>query len=53
VRGAVPLAIVITLLVEMITSLPGIGSLIVISQRQFRSSEVYGCWPLLGSWGLF
>ena len=51
VRGAVPLAIVITLLVEMITSLPGIGSLIVISQRQFRSSEVYGLLALVGLMG--
>ena len=46
--GAVPLAIIITLLVEMITSLPGIGSLIVLSQRQFRSSEVYGLLVLVG-----
>jgi ABC-type nitrate/sulfonate/bicarbonate transport system permease component len=48
IRGAVPLAIIITLLVEMITSLPGIGSLIVLSQRQFRSSEVYGLLVLVG-----
>jgi ABC-type nitrate/sulfonate/bicarbonate transport system permease component len=51
VRSAVPLAIVITLLVEMITSLPGIGSLIVLSQRQFRSSEVYGLLVLVGLMG--
>jgi ABC-type nitrate/sulfonate/bicarbonate transport system permease component len=53
VRGAVPLAIIITLLVEMITSLPGIGSLIVISQRQFRSSEVYGLLIVAGLIGFF
>ena len=47
-RGAVPLAIIITLLVEMLTSLPGIGSLIVISQRQFRSAEVYGLLIVVG-----
>jgi ABC-type nitrate/sulfonate/bicarbonate transport system permease component len=51
VRGAVPLAIIITLLVEMITSLPGIGSLIVLSQRQFRSAEVYGLLVLVGLLG--
>jgi ABC-type nitrate/sulfonate/bicarbonate transport system permease component len=51
VRGAVPLAIIITLLVEMITSLPGIGSLIVLSQRQFRSAEVYGLLVLVGLMG--
>jgi ABC-type nitrate/sulfonate/bicarbonate transport system permease component len=48
VRSAVPLAIVITLLVEMLTSLPGIGSLIVISQRQFHSAEVYGLLIVVG-----
>jgi ABC-type nitrate/sulfonate/bicarbonate transport system permease component len=51
VRSAVPLAIVITLLVEMVTSLPGIGSLIVISQRQFHSSEVYGLLVVVGFMG--
>jgi len=51
VRGAVPLAIIITLLVEMITSLPGVGSLIVISQRQFRSADVYGLLVLVGLMG--
>jgi ABC-type nitrate/sulfonate/bicarbonate transport system permease component len=48
IRSAIPLAIIITLLVEMITSLPGIGSLIVISQRQFHSAEVYGLLVVVG-----
>lgn len=48
VRSAVPLAIIITLLVEMLTSLPGIGSLIVVSQRQFHSAEVYGLLAVVG-----
>jgi ABC-type nitrate/sulfonate/bicarbonate transport system permease component len=52
VRIAIPLAIIITLLVEMLTSLPGIGSLIVTSQRQFRSAEVYGLLALVGFFGL-
>ena len=47
-RIAVPLAIIITLLVEMITMLPGIGSLIVTAQRDFRSAEVYGLLVLVG-----
>jgi ABC-type nitrate/sulfonate/bicarbonate transport system permease component len=51
VREALPLAIIITLLVEMLTSLPGIGSLIVISQRQFRSAEVYGLLVVVGTVG--
>jgi ABC-type nitrate/sulfonate/bicarbonate transport system permease component len=48
VRVAVPLAIIITLLVEMVTMLPGIGSLIVTAQRDFRSAEVYGLLVLVG-----
>ena len=48
VRVAVPLAIIITLLVEMITMLPGIGSLIVTAQRDFRSADVYGLLVLVG-----
>ncbi|MBN8900976.1 MAG: hypothetical protein J0H57_08075, partial [Rhodospirillales bacterium] len=50
-RVAVPLGIIITLLVEMLTSLPGIGSLIVISQRQFRSADVYGLLVVVGLMG--
>jgi ABC-type nitrate/sulfonate/bicarbonate transport system permease component len=52
VRIAIPLAIIITLLVEMLTSVPGIGSLIVTSQRQFRPAEVYGLLVLVGILGL-
>jgi ABC-type nitrate/sulfonate/bicarbonate transport system permease component len=52
VRIAIPLTIIITLLIEMLTSLPGIGSLIVTSQRQFRSAEVYGMLVLVGILGL-
>jgi ABC-type nitrate/sulfonate/bicarbonate transport system permease component len=51
IRVAVPLAIIITLLVEMLTSLPGIGSLIVTSQRQYRSAEVYGLLMVVGLMG--
>jgi ABC-type nitrate/sulfonate/bicarbonate transport system permease component len=52
VRIAIPLAIIITLLVEMLTSVPGVGSLIVTSQRQFRPAEVYGLLVLVGILGL-
>jgi ABC-type nitrate/sulfonate/bicarbonate transport system permease component len=51
VRVAIPLAIIMTLLIEMLTSLQGIGSLIVTSQRQFRSAEVYGLLALVGVFG--
>jgi len=50
-RVAIPLGIVITLLVEMLTSLPGIGSLIVDAQRKFRSADVYGLLVVVGLMG--
>lgn len=50
-RVAIPLGIVITLLVEMLTSLPGVGSLIVVAQRQFRSADVYGLLVVVGLMG--
>ena len=48
---AIPLAIVVTLLVEMLTSLPGIGALMIRSQRNFQSSEVYALLVLVGLFG--
>lgn len=52
IRVAIPMTIIIVLLVEMLTGLPGIGALIVGSQRQFRSAEVYGLLSLIGLIGL-
>ena len=51
VRVAVPLAIIITLLVEMLTLVPGIGSLIVRVQREYQSAQVYGLLVLGGMLG--
>jgi ABC-type nitrate/sulfonate/bicarbonate transport system permease component len=51
VRVAVPLAIIITLLVEMLTLVPGIGSLIVRAQREYQSAQVYGLLVLVGILG--
>src|SRR6185295_19037187 len=51
VRNAIPLAIVVTLLVEMLTSLPGIGALMIRSQRNFQSSEVYALLVMVGLFG--
>jgi ABC-type nitrate/sulfonate/bicarbonate transport system permease component len=48
VRVAVPLAIIMTLLVEMVTMLPGVGSLIVAAQRHYQSAAVYGLLVLIG-----
>ena len=48
VRIALPLSIIVTLLVEMVTMLPGVGSLIVSAQREYRSADVYGLLVLIG-----
>jgi ABC-type nitrate/sulfonate/bicarbonate transport system permease component len=50
-RTALPLAIVVTLLVEMLTLLPGIGSLIIRAQRDFQSAQVYGLLVVIGVFG--
>lgn len=42
IRVAAPIALVITLLVEFLTQVPGLGGLIATSQRTFRSAQVYG-----------
>ena len=43
-RIAIPLGIIITLLVEMLTSLPGVGSLIVIASGNFVPQKSMACW---------
>jgi ABC-type nitrate/sulfonate/bicarbonate transport system permease component len=48
VRVAVALAIVITLLIEIFTSLPGIGVLMVQGQRNYNSAQVFGLLALVG-----
>lgn len=42
VRVAAPVALTITLLVEILTQVGGVGALIAVSQRNFLSSRVYG-----------
>jgi ABC-type nitrate/sulfonate/bicarbonate transport system permease component len=51
IRVAIPLTIILALLVEMLTSLPGIGALMIQSQRNFQSSEVYALLVLVGLFG--
>ena len=41
----------VTLLVEMLTSLPGVGALMIMSQRNYQSSEVYALLVLVGLFG--
>ena len=42
VRVAAPVALVITLLVEIVTRLDGIGALIATAQRSYLAGQVYG-----------
>lgn len=48
VRVAAPVALVITLLVEFLTQLEGLGALMGNAQRTYRSAEVYGLLLLAG-----
>jgi len=51
IRIALPLCIVLTLLVEMLTSIEGIGALMIAAQRNFQSGQVYGLLVLVGLFG--
>lgn len=42
VRVAAPVALVITLLVEIVTRVNGVGALIAVAQRNYLSGQVYG-----------
>jgi ABC-type nitrate/sulfonate/bicarbonate transport system permease component len=53
IRVALPIAIVVTLLVEILTSIEGIGALMIGAQRNFQSPQVYGLLVLIGLFGLF
>ena len=48
VRVAAPVALVITLLVEIVTRVNGIGALIAVSQRSYLAGQVYGLILLAG-----
>jgi ABC-type nitrate/sulfonate/bicarbonate transport system permease component len=52
IRVAIPLTIILALLVEMLTSLPGVGTLMIQAQRNFQSSEVYALLIMIGLFGL-
>ena len=51
IRVSLPLAIVVTLLVEILTSIDGMGALMIRAQRNFKSGEVYGLLVLVGLFG--
>jgi ABC-type nitrate/sulfonate/bicarbonate transport system permease component len=48
VRVAAPVALVVTLLVEIVTRVGGLGALIALSQRNYLSAQVYGLILLAG-----
>jgi len=51
VRVATPLCVIVTLLVEMLTGAPGIGSLLVQAQRNFISAQAFGVLIVVGVFG--
>jgi len=51
VRVATPLCVIVTLLVEMLTGAPGIGSLLVQAQRNFISAQAFGLLIVVGIFG--
>lgn len=51
VRVALPLAVIVTLLVEMLILSPGVGSLVMTAQRGFQSARVFGLLVLIGLLG--
>jgi sulfonate transport system permease protein len=53
IRVTIPLAIVITLLTEMLTGSNGLGGIMIAGQRNYNSSQVYGVLVIVGILGLF
>lgn len=51
-RVAAPIALITTLLVELLTSMPGLGALIGKSQANFQAADVYGLIVICGILGL-
>jgi ABC-type nitrate/sulfonate/bicarbonate transport system permease component len=52
VRVAAPLALVVTLLVEILTQVEGVGALIAVSQRNYQPAAVWGLILVCGLFGL-
>jgi len=51
VRVSAPLALIITLLVEIVTRVPGVGALLGAAQANFRSAQVWGLLMVAGLLG--
>ncbi|SMC67896.1 ABC transporter permease [Polynucleobacter kasalickyi] len=52
IRVTIPLAIVITLLTEMLTGSNGLGGLMIAGQRNYNSAQVFGILIIVGILGL-
>jgi ABC-type nitrate/sulfonate/bicarbonate transport system permease component len=52
VRVAAPIALIITLLVEILTGVSGVGALIATAQTNFQSATVFGLVVVAGFFGL-
>ena len=52
IRVAIPLAIVITLLIEMLTGMVGLGGIMIAGQRNYNSAQVFGVLVIVGLVGL-
>jgi ABC-type nitrate/sulfonate/bicarbonate transport system permease component len=52
IRVAIPLAIIITLLVEMLTGMVGLGGIMIAGQRNYNSAQVFGVLLVVGILGL-
>jgi ABC-type nitrate/sulfonate/bicarbonate transport system permease component len=50
-RVATPLAIIVSLVAEMLTLMPGLGALLLMAQRNFNAAEVFGLLAVVGSFG--
>ena len=51
-RVAAPIALVVVLLVEIVTQVPGLGSLISTAQRTFDAATAYGMLAIVGVIGI-
>lgn len=52
VRVAAPIVLIIVLLVEIITQVPGLGGLLALAQQSYRAAEVYGIVAIASLLGL-
>lgn len=51
-RVAAPIAVVVQLLIEMLTSVGGVGALLILAQRSFDAPQAFGLLGVVGVVGL-